>query len=224
VSSMAGFAFSAVAGAILLHLLRPSEAIPLMMACSISVQASNLVIMRNQMRWKQSLFLIAGGVLALPFALALLQGGNTHILRIAFGVLITLYAAYSLFRPASRPSEATAHKGRDVLIGFGGGLVGGLTAMPGAVPTIWCDLQGVPKDQQRGLVQPFIAAMQLSALVLLLWRNELSSTVFFEFLVSLLPLWAGMMLGIRLFRRIDEVNFRRVILVMLLLSGPSLLM
>jgi uncharacterized protein len=35
VSSLAGFAFSAVAGAILLRIFQPMEAVPLMMACSI---------------------------------------------------------------------------------------------------------------------------------------------------------------------------------------------
>src|SRR4029453_3926971 len=35
-----------------------------------------------------------------------------------------------------------------------------LTAMPSAVPTLWCDLRGLSKDQQRGIVQPFMVAMQ----------------------------------------------------------------
>lgn len=42
VSGLAGFAFSAVAGGILLHVMEPLEAVPLMMACSIGVQAANL--------------------------------------------------------------------------------------------------------------------------------------------------------------------------------------
>jgi hypothetical protein len=42
VSGLAGFAFSAVAGAILLHLMPPIEAVPLMMACSILVQVTSL--------------------------------------------------------------------------------------------------------------------------------------------------------------------------------------
>jgi len=35
VSGLAGFAFSAVAGGIILHMLEPLEAVPLMMACSV---------------------------------------------------------------------------------------------------------------------------------------------------------------------------------------------
>jgi uncharacterized protein len=224
VSGMAGFAFSAVAGAILLHVFQPSEAVPLMMACSVGVQTSTLLTLRHQMRWKESLFLIAGGLLALPIAVFLLQSADTRSLQIAFGGLITAYAAYSLFRPGLSHLPAIDHRGRNLLIGFGGGLIGGLTAMPGALPTIWCDMQGMPKDQQRGLVQPFIAAMQVSALILLLSRHELPSNILIDLAVSLPPLAAGTMLGILMFRRINEAVFRRTILIMLLVSGLSLVL
>ena len=50
VSGLAGFAFSAVAGAILLHMLEPMEAVPLMMACSAGVQATNLWALRKNIQ------------------------------------------------------------------------------------------------------------------------------------------------------------------------------
>ena len=224
VSGMAGFAFSAVAGAILFHVFQPSEAVPLMMACSVGVQASTLLTLRQHMRWRESLFLIAGGLLAMPIAVFLLQSADTRSLQMAFGGLITAYAAYSLFRPALSHLPTMDHQGRNMLIGFGGGLIGGLTAMPGALPTIWCDMHGMPKDQQRGLVQPFIAAMQVSALVLLLTRHELPSNILIDLAVSLPPLAAGTMLGVLMFRRINEALFRRMVLIMLLVSGLSLVL
>ena len=222
VSGMAGFAFSAVAGAILLHVFQPSEAVPLMMACSVGVQGATLLTLRKKVRWKESLFLIAGGMLALPIAVFLLQSAGTRSLQMAFGGLITAYAAYSLFRPTLRQTPTVNHQGRNILVGFGGGLIGGLTAMPGALPTIWCDIQGMPKDQQRGLVQPFIAAMQASALILLLSRHELPPNILIDLAVSLPPLAAGTALGVLMFRRINEAAFRRIILIMLLVSGLSL--
>ena len=47
VSGFSGFAFSAAAGAILLHFLQPIQAIPLMMICSIATQATSMVMVRN---------------------------------------------------------------------------------------------------------------------------------------------------------------------------------
>jgi len=95
--------------------------------------------------------------------------------------------------------------------------------MPGALPTIWCDMHGMSKVQQRGLVQPFIAAMQIFALSLMLSRHDLSLKVLLDFAISLPALVAGTALGIWMFRSVNEMTFRRIILIMLLLSGLSLL-
>jgi uncharacterized protein len=222
VSSLAGFAFSAAAGAVLLHMLPPIEAVPLMMACSTAVQATSLWTLRHSMQWKGSLVLILGGMLGIPPAVYLLQNLDTTIFRIGFGVLVASYAAYMLFRPTLTYLKQMEGRVRNGLIGFGGGLIGGLTAMPGALPTIWCDLHGLPKNQQRGLVQPFIAAMQMFALALMLSGHDLSPQLLVDFAISLPSLAAGTALGIVLFRRVSDVSFRRVILTVLLFSGLSL--
>ncbi len=164
VSGFAGFAFSAVAGAILLQVLPPMEAVPLMMLCSVGVQAANLWALRQAIQWQMN-------------------------------------------------------RKRNTLIGFGGGLIGGLTAMPGALPTIWCDMHGVPKSRQRGLVQPFIAAMQIFALTLMLLRRDLSPKILLDLALSAPALLAGSALGIFAFRNVGETTFRRAILAILLLSG-----
>jgi len=108
---------------------------------------------------------------------------------------------------------------RHALVGFGGGLIGGLTAMPGALPTIWCELRGMPKDDQRGLVQPYITAMQLLALALMLSRNTLPSQMLVHLTLSLPALAAGATLGIVILRRIGDPSFRQVVLAVLLIAG-----
>src|ERR1700710_1074663 len=100
VSGLAGFASPAVAGATLLRIFQPLEAVPLMMACSIGVQAANLWALRRSIQWRGSLLLVAGGALGIPIAVYLLQNTDTSILRIGFGIIVSLYAGYMLFRPA----------------------------------------------------------------------------------------------------------------------------
>ena len=222
VSSLAGFAGPAVAGAILLHVFPPLEAVPLMMVCGVAVQAANLVALRKSMQWKGSLVFIAGGLLGIPIAVHFLQNVGARTFRLGFGVLVSLYATYALFRPTLTYLRQMENHSRNALVGFGGGLVGGLTAMPGALPTIWCDMHGMPKIQQRGLIQPFIAVMQLFALALMLSHNSLSSRVFINFGICLPALAAGTSLGIILFGRVNELAFKRIILALLLVSGLCL--
>ena len=94
--------------------------------------------------------------------------------------------------------------------------------MPGALPTIWCDLNGVPKNQQRGLVQPFILTMQVFALALMLSQSTLSSKIVFDAIVCLPALVAGTALGIALFYRVNDMGFRRTVLGVLFISGLAL--
>lgn len=222
VSGIAGFAFSAVAGAMLLHVLPPLEAVPLMMICSIAVQSASLVALRRSMRWKGSLALILGGVLGIPPALWLLQNVDIWTFRVGFGVFLVLYSAYMIFRPTVAVLRRAEQRLHDAVVGFAGGLVGGLTAMPGALPAIWCDLRGMPKEQQRGLVQPFIAAMQVVALVLLFAHHSLPTRVLVEAAFGLPALAAGTMVGIILFGKMNEAVFRRTVLAVLFVAGIGL--
>lgn len=83
-------------------------------------------------------------------------------------------------------------------------------------------MRGMPKNDQRGLVQPFIAIMQVLALALLLGRQSLSPKLVVDLAISLPALFTGSLLGIVAFRNVNEIGFRRIILVLLLLSGASL--
>jgi uncharacterized membrane protein YfcA len=101
--------------------------------------------------------------------------------------------------------------------------VGGLTAMPGALPVIWCNMTGLPKDQQRGLVQPFIAAMQIYALVVLFVWGNFSTESLKQLAIGLPALAAGTALGIMLFGKIDDASFRRIVLMVLFASALVLI-
>src|SRR5579871_2563527 len=100
VSGLAGFAFSAVAGAILLHVFQPLEAVPLMMACSVGVQATNLWALRKNIRWAESLILILGGLLGVPLALYLLRNTDARLFQHVFGLTVAVYSGYMLFKPS----------------------------------------------------------------------------------------------------------------------------
>ena len=219
VSGFTGFAFSAVAGAVLLHVLPPVQAVPLMMVCSVLVQSTSLVSLRRSVPWRGSLPLIAGGLAGLAPSLYFLLHGDPAQIRAGFGIFLAAYAGYMLFRPRTKHFARAAGTPLDAAAGFVGGLLGGITAMPGAIPTLWCDLRGVAKDQQRGLVQPYIAAMQLAALAFLAMQRGLPRTLPLHLLYSAAPLAAGDVLGLMLFGKVSDAVFRRALLCVLLACG-----
>src|SRR5258708_7364196 len=85
VSGLAGFAFSAIAGAILLHWLPPAQAVHLLLACSIMSQLFSIAKLRNAIAWRQCAPFVVGGLAGIPLGGALLSGLDAHIFAAAFG-------------------------------------------------------------------------------------------------------------------------------------------
>ena len=96
--------------------------------------------------------------------------------------------------------------------------------MPGAAPTIWCNLCGMPKDEQRGVVQPYIMIMQCIAIVLLLGSGGFSRATLLDTMAGLPALVAGTVIGIYLFRRASPGSYRRVVLSILFAGGIGLVL
>src|SRR5262245_38613834 len=129
VSGFSGFAFSAVCGAVLLHVLEPHRAIPLMMACSITSQLLTIVALRRSLQFKTSPWLLLGGAAGVAVAVVAISAIDPRMLRWIFGAFLALYAAYLMVRT---PIESLSMSGAmsQTLVGTLGGAVGVLTAMP----------------------------------------------------------------------------------------------
>lgn len=223
VSGFSGFAFSAVCGAILIHVFQPNEAIPLMMACSIASQLLAMMTLRRSLRFSTETCLICGGAVGVAAAVLVIAWIEPRMLRWFFGAFLAAYAAYLLVRT---PAERWTARGPlpQTLVGTFGGAVGVFTAMPGAIPSIWCEMRGCTKEEQRGLVQPFIVAMQLIALALfLLTPAGIPKQLPYYFALSLPALCFGSWLGTVAFRHVNDRAFRKAILVMLIVSGLLML-
>ncbi len=220
VSGLAGFAFSAIAGAILFHWLAPTQAVPLLLACSITTQVVSIRKLSGTMQWRKCMPYLAGGFAGIPIGEKLLVGLNPHLFAAAFGAFLVCYSAYMLLRPGLAIQGGGTLV--DVLAGFAGGITGGSTAFPGAVPTVWCSLRNMPKNEQRGVVQPFIFVMQIATLIYFSKLGIVSVSSLGLYLLCAPAVLCGTCLGLHLFNRIDDAMFRRIVLIFLLVCGAAL--
>jgi uncharacterized protein len=223
VSGVSGFAFSALAGAIILHFYPPTFAIPLMMACALIAQLYSLFKLRRSLEWLKSVPLIVGGMVGMPLGLYVLRSVDAHSFRIGFGVFLSAYATYMLLWHTTVTARDIGGGGINTAIGFASGVLGGLTAFPGALPTIWCDLRGLPKDVKRGITQPFIATMQFFGFVLATLHGDVSADLAWKIAWSIPALAVGTVFGLGMFGRLNDLMFRRIVLLALLISGLALI-
>jgi len=221
VSSIAGFAFSALAGAALAQLsLAPTEAVEIMLVCSIAIQAYSVAAIGGSIDWRRLAPFLAGGVLTVPLGVALLTRASATVFALGLGVLLVAYGAYMLLRR----SEIVVQGGRlaDAAIGAVGGVTGGLAAFPGAFVTVWCGMRGWSKDEQRAVFQPYILAMQLVALALL--HSSAPAAQSRPSVLVLVPtVVLAAHLGIAVFRKLSNRQFNCVVHGLLIAAGATLL-
>jgi uncharacterized protein len=151
----------------------------------------------------------------------LLIWSDPRNVRIAVGVFLMVYSLYAFFRPALKPVTAGGRAG-DAIVGFFNGVLAGLTGLAGILVTIWCGLRGRPKDVQRATFQPVAVAVFVMSALWLGARGTVTADTIKFFVMGLPFLFAGTWLGLRLFGRIDEAMFRKVVLALLFMSGAVL--
>ena len=92
-AGLAGFAFSAISGAILFHWLAPIEAVPLLLACSITTQLLSITRLWHTMRWRQCVPYLLGGFAGVPVGTKL---ADPHTFAVWFGIFLICYSLYTL--------------------------------------------------------------------------------------------------------------------------------
>jgi len=222
-SGVAGFAFSAVCGAMLFHLSDdPVKLVQIMMTCSIANQAAMSWALRREIDWRGLCVTLAGGMIGLPVGVwILLHIDHRHYVE-ALGAFLLVYGTYMLLR---KPMIIRAdHAALDFAAGVLSGIVGGAAAFPGAILTIWCGLKGWNKSRQRAMSQPFIMIMQIAALaVITLSRGTAAHPAGFDEanLLFVPASLLGTAVGLLLFRRLSDRQFAAAVNILLVVSGIS---
>ena len=140
------------------------------------------------------------------------------------GLFLITYSMLVLLKPASLRIRLSDWRPA-VAVGAAGGIVGGFSAFPGSLPVIYLGLRGLSKADARNITQPYILVLQLISLsILALTRSSIFNMQFWLLWTLALPaVLLGTSTGLTLYRRFSEVNFRRAVLILLMVSGISLL-
>lgn len=222
VAGLSGFAFGLVVSSIWLYILTPLQTATLIIAFGLIVQGYSVWKLRAALDWKKLWPFVLGAAFGVPVGVGILTWANPTHVRMGVGGLLVLYSLYAWFRPTIAPVKA-AGATADAGVGFLNGVLGGITGLAGILVTIWCGLRGWPKDQQRTVFQPAAVATFLMGALWIGANGAITMDTLKLFAMGLPALFAGTWLGLKLFGRLDEAAFRKVVLVLLLASGIVLI-
>jgi uncharacterized protein len=221
VSGLAGFGTALVALGIWLYALPPSVAVPLVLICSIVAQTSTLPSMWRSIHFRLAWPFLVGGIAGVPLGTLMIADADPRVFKLSVGALLLVFPIALYF---NRTPVIPRFGGRtaDGIVGFAGGILGGLAGLSGPLPTIWANLRGWGKDERRGVFQTFNWTILSASLCLQagsgLVDAEILKLAALAFPATLLGAWAGA----RAYHALSDRDFRDVVLGLLFLSGAGL--
>lgn len=220
VSGLAGFAMGVIVLSVWLHFLPPLQCALLVVAFGLITQGYGTWKLRHAFEWKRVAPFVAGGLIGVPIGTAILAAADPRYFRVGVGLFIIAYGCYGLARPAIRIERSNTAV--DVTVGALNGALAGSAGIIGIVITLWCQMRGWTKDVQRTVFQPVMLCASVVSTIALSAAGAVNAETARIFVLGVPVAFAGTWLGLRLYGTVSESGFRKVVLVLLLLSGASL--
>lgn len=222
VTGLAGFGTGLTALAFWLHVVDPVVAAALVVTCSVVGQTQSLFTVRRAIAWRRAWPFLAGGVIGVPLGTVALQAIDPQALKVALGILLVGYTA-AMLALRRLPVTAWGGKAADGVVGFGGGTLGGLAGLSGPLPTIWCGLRGWTADAQRAVYQPFNLIILVIVLCTYIAQGTMTPEIWRLAMICAPATVLGAFLGIRTYGNVNDRQFRKLVLWLLLASGVVLI-
>lgn len=223
VSGLTGFGTGITALPFWLAATTPQLAGPLVVVCSLVAQVQTLPAIWHAIDFRRVRPFVIGGFLGVPLGALLLSFISAMMFKAGVGIVLIVYCSYMLI---GQLSFTLTWGGRmaDGVIGFGGGIMGGIAGLSGPLPTIWTGLRGWGKDAKRGVLQAFNFSILILALIFQSFAGLINLELGRLFLIALPGTIAGAWLGRRLYNRLNDRRFDNAVLMLLLISGCLLLL
>jgi hypothetical protein len=225
INGLAGFGTALFALGFWLQVLPPIQAVAILQVVSLVTGAQGLWIVRRHLlsQPRRLARFLAPALFGIPIGILFLQYVEPHVLKLLIASFLILYGVFFIARRAlprfERPTPLA-----DSVVGFIGGLMGGLAGLCGALPAMWCALRPWPRHETRAVLQPFNMTIQgLSALVMAYKGVYAGEGVALAMLVCAVVALTSAQLGLFVFRRINDTQFRWLIIGLMLISGSMLM-
>src|SRR5258708_21592976 len=165
VTGLAGFGTALVVLGMWLYVVPPATVVTLVLMCSIVAQTSTLHSFWRSFDFKRVWPFLLGGLAGVPLGTMLVAHADPRVFKLSVGVLLLVFPTALYF---NRNPIALSFGGRvaDAVIGFAGGILGGLAGLSGPIPTLWASVRGWSKDERRGVFQTFNWTVLSAALCL----------------------------------------------------------
>ncbi|WP_299600186.1 sulfite exporter TauE/SafE family protein [uncultured Tateyamaria sp.] len=208
-----------------LVVLPPTTSVAIVALMSVLVGLQGLWIVRASIfaRPDRLARFILPGLAGVPLGLLLLDVIDTGTLRIGIAVFLIVYGGYFGFR-AALPSFSRRTPIIDVIVGFLGGVLGGTAGVSGALPAMWLSVRPWTKSETRAVMQPLNMVILSTTVTLLFFKGAYDQAAVNALMITIPCGLVAAQVGIMVFRRLSDIGFRRLLILLTLAMGAGLLL
>lgn len=222
INGLAGFGTALFALGWWLQIMPPLQAVAVVLALSVTSGAQGLFVVRRDIAIRRLAPFLIPALFGIPFGLAILDMIDARLLKFVVAGFLILYGGFFILRK-DLPSLTRPTPLIDGAIGFAGGVLGAVAGLSGALPTMWLAMRDWTKRQSRGVLQPYNVTVLSISLVLLAWRGVYDRETLLTIVIALPASTIAAQIGIRIFRRLEDLQFRRLLIALMLVSGALII-
>jgi len=225
INGLAGFGTALFALGFWLQTMPPLQAVSMVVVISVASGLQGVWLVRRTIadQPRRLMRFLLPALPGIPIGAAALTIMSAEVLKVTIAGFMVIYGGFFAFRSAlphiDRPTPIL-----DGVIGFLGGLLGGAASLSGALPTMWCAMRPWPKAQTRAVLQPFNVVVLGLALLAFAAKGAYTWDVIKLIAIVLPATMISAQIGITVFKRLNDNQFRRVIIVQMLVSGIVLML
>jgi hypothetical protein len=219
--SVVGFGTAMVGMPLMVGVLGIQTSSPLIALLGLTLEAVMLLYYRQSVSLRVMWRLIAAAVVGIPLGVLAIRQIDEEVVLTLLGLVIAGYAIYGLLRlrlPELK-SNLWAYGA-----GFLSGVLGGAYNTAGPPVVIYGHCKRWPPEEFRGNLQGFFLVIDLLVVANHTVVGNMTSDVWRTYLLALVPLLVGFVVGTRLATRINPALYSRIVLVMLVILGVRLIL
>jgi len=223
IQGLSGFAYALIATTIWVWFVEPKILVPLVLSSSLVGQIATTHAVGSHISMARVSPFLIGALVGVPIGVSIFHMIDANTFRVATGVILIVYCSVMLLIPGVH-KVAIGGRASDTAVGVVSGVMGGLGGLSGPAPVIWCALRGWDKDVQRATFQPLFILVSVLTLLLYAVAGDITADILRMLAIVAPVVLVSSWLGTRVYRRLPEQAFRQTLLLLLLLSGVTLVL
>ena len=216
IQGLTTFGFSLITIPFLSKLVPLKECVPLVVILNFISNAMILIGCIKEVRIKKIMLLLLASITITPFGAYSLKYVNPTYLTLLVGAVLIVFSVLLIFQKTFPiKNESVGYSVAGTLSGF----LNGCLSMSGPPVVLFLSNQGVDKNTFRANLAFYFLILNLATLTTY-YINDLIYEVHFEKMIFYIPaLLIGVFFGIRLSKKLNDTLFKKITLIILLISG-----